>query len=158
MTYQLEPVGTVEAVRSHAEDDYWGDEQACIQLASRFTSDALQGLEEFSHVEVMFVLHEVEPSKIVTGVRRPRLNPAWPEVGIFAQRVKNRPNRIATTICRVVRVDGTRLHVAELDAIDGSPVIDIKPVMTEFLPREEVVQPRWTHELMREYWLVKHPQ
>jgi tRNA (Thr-GGU) A37 N-methylase len=43
--------------------------------------------------------------------------------------------------------------VTELDAIDGTPVLDIKPVMAEFLPREPVVQPQWSHELMRRYWL-----
>lgn len=56
-------------------------------------------------------------------------------------------------MCRVIRVDGTNLHVAELDAIDGTPVLDIKPVMEEFLPRQQVVQPAWAHELMQGYWL-----
>ena len=110
---------------------------------------------DFSHVEVLFVFHEVEPSKIVVGARHPRNNRAWPAVGIFAQRGKNRPNRIGSTICRVVRVEGTKLIVSELDAINGTPVLDIKPVMVEFLPREQVRQPAWSHELMREYWLSK---
>jgi tRNA (Thr-GGU) A37 N-methylase len=47
---------------------------------------------------------------------------------------------------------GRELRVAELDAVDGTPVLDIKPVIREFLPREEVRQPEWTTELMREYW------
>jgi tRNA (Thr-GGU) A37 N-methylase len=55
----------------------------------------------------------------------------------------------------VIRVAGTKLFVAELDAIYGTPVLDIKPVMAEFLPREEVRQPGWSRELMREYWLPK---
>jgi tRNA (Thr-GGU) A37 N-methylase len=54
-----------------------------------------------------------------------------------------------------VRVDGRSLHVAELDAIDGTPVLDIKPVMVEFLPRGAVRQPPWSHELMRRYWLAR---
>jgi len=58
-------------------------------------------------------------------------------------------------ICRLVRVDGTRLFVAELDAIDKTPVLDMKPVMAEFLPREPVRQPAWSRESMRRYWLVK---
>lgn len=94
----------------------------------------------------------MEKSKIVTGGRHPRDNPAWPRIGIFAQRAKSRPNRIGSTICRVVRREGRDLIVAELDAIDGTPVLDIKPVMREFLPREEVRQPEWSRELMREYW------
>jgi tRNA (Thr-GGU) A37 N-methylase len=115
----------------------------------------LSGIAEFSHVEILFLFHQVEPAKIVTGARHPRNNADWPAVGIFAQRGKNRPNRLGSTICRVLRVEDARLYVAELDAIDGTPVIDIKPVMAEFLPRHEVRQPAWSHELMREYWSRK---
>lgn len=100
-------------------------------------------------------LSQIDPSKIVTGARHSRNNKGWPAVGIFAQRGKNRPNRIGSTICRIVRVEGIRLFVAEFDAIDGTPVLDIKPVMAEFLPRQEVRQPAWSHDLMRNYWLRK---
>lgn len=155
MNVQVEVIGVVEAVRIHADDDFWGGEESCITLASQFTFEALGGLAEFSHVEVLYLFHEVEPSKVVTGSRHPRNNKAWPSVGIFAQRGKNRPNRIGSTICRVVRVEGTKLFVAELDAINGTPVLDLKPVMAEFLPRQGVRQPSWSHELMREYWLHK---
>lgn len=94
---------------------------------------------------------------MVTGARHPRGNLDWPAVGIFAQRAKSRPNRLGSTICRVARVEGTRLYVRELDAIDGTPVVDLKPVMAEFLPRETVEQPAWSHELMRAYWLDSRP-
>ena len=155
MIEQVEAIGFVEAIRTRAEDDFWGGKEACIALTEKFTADALQGLSDFSHVEILYFFHQVEPPKIVTSARHPRNNVAWPAVGIFAQRGKNRPNRLGSTICRVIRVEGRRLFVAELDAIDGTPVIDIKPVMVEFLPREEVRQPAWSHELMREYWLSK---
>lgn len=157
MKFEVEPIGFVEAARTEAEDDYWGGEQACIALTEKFTPEALAGLADFSHVEVLFLFHAVDPARVVTGARHPRGNPNWPRVGIFAQRGKNRPNRIGSTICRVVRVDGTRLYVAELDAIDGTPVLDLKPVMVEFLPRTAVRQPDWSRELMRAYWL-KQPQ
>ncbi len=78
-----------------------------------------------------------------------------PAVGIFAQRGKNRPNRLGSTTCRLMRIEGTRIFVAELDAIDKTPVLDIKPVMSEFLPREPIRQPAWSRELMRQYWLTK---
>lgn len=155
MQMQVEAVGFVEAVRPHAEDDFWGGEEACISLSEGFTAEALQGLSEFSHVEVLFVFHEVEPSRVVKGARHPRNNASWPLVGIFAQRGKNRPNRIGSTVCRVIRVEHTRLFVAELDAINGTPVLDIKPVMDEFLPRQQVRQPAWSHELMHDYWSRK---
>lgn len=155
MNIAMQAIGFIEAARPHAEDDFWGKEEACICLSDQFSTEALQGLSEFSHVEVIFFFHEIAPSKIVTGARHPRNNEAWPAVGIFAQRGKNRPNRIGSTICRIVRVLGNRLFVAELDAINGTPVLDIKPVMLEFLPRQEVLQPEWSHELMRNYWQPK---
>ncbi len=151
-TIELEAIGLVETRRTQVEDDYWGEEQSCIVLDERFSPDALDGLEEFSHVEVLFALHRVDPAKVVFGARHPRSNPNWPAVGIFAQRGKNRPNRIGSTICRVAKRHGLRLYVLELDAINGTPVLDIKPVMREFLPREEVYQPEWSRELMRSYW------
>jgi len=152
MRIELEPIGRVQTTRREAEDDYWGGVEACIELDARLDADALAGLETFSHVEVLFFFHAVAPEKIVSGARHPRNNPDWPAVGILAQRGKNRPNRLGSTICRVLRVDGRRLLVAELDAIDGTPVLDVKPVMQEFLPRGPVRQPAWSHELMRAYW------
>jgi tRNA-Thr(GGU) m(6)t(6)A37 methyltransferase TsaA len=148
----MEPIGRVEAARNHVEDDYWGGQESRIVLAEQYEAEALQGIEEFSHVEVIFFFDRLDPSGVVTGARRPRNNPEWPVVGIFAQRGKNRPNRIGCTICRVVRREGRSLFVSGLDAIDGTPVLDIKPVMAEFLPGEEIRQPAWTHELMRFYW------
>jgi len=155
MHYTVEPVGIVRAERTHAEDDYWGGVQARIVLADSYEADALKGLEEFSHVEIIFLFHEVEAERIVHGARHPRNNAAWPPVGIFAQRGKNRPNRIGSTTCRLISVEGTALVVAELDAIDGTPVVDIKPVMQEFLPRGPLRQPPWTGELMRDYWQTR---
>jgi tRNA-Thr(GGU) m(6)t(6)A37 methyltransferase TsaA len=151
----MEPIGWVAASRRTAEDDFWGGETSSITLVDRFDDDALQGLDGFSHAEVIFVFDRVDASNIVTGARHPRNNPAWPLTGIFAQRGKNRPNRIGSTICRVVRVDGRTLVVGELDALDGTPVLDIKPVMREFLPRGDVRQPEWSRELMTQYWSRK---
>lgn len=152
MDISITPIGHVTAARTSPEDDRWGDAESCITLVEGLGPDALVGLDAFSHVEVLFFFHGVDPARIVTGARHPRNNPDWPAVGIFAQRGKNRPNRIGSTICRILRVDGAKLFVQALDAIDGTPVLDLKPVMTEFLPREQVRQPAWSHELMREYW------
>jgi len=152
MQITVEPIGHVSCTRAEAVDDAWDSESASIQLAERFGAESLLGLSEFSHVEVIYCFHGVTPHGVVTGARHPRGNSAWPLVGIFAQRAKNRPNRLATTLCRLLRVEATRLSIAGLDAIDGTPVLDIKPVMAEFLPRGVVVQPKWSHELMAGYW------
>jgi tRNA-Thr(GGU) m(6)t(6)A37 methyltransferase TsaA len=155
MRFELEPIGRVEASRGEAEDDFWGGETACITLDDRFDAESLAGLDGFSHAEIIFIFDRVDAAKIVTGARHPRNNNQWPLTGIFAQRGKNRPNRIGSTICKIARVDGRRLLVTELDAIDGTPVVDIKPVMQEFLPREPVTQPAWSRELMTSYWSKK---
>jgi len=155
MNFEMHPIGTVEASRSQADDDFWGGQESSIRLAQGYSAEALEGLAEFSHVEVLYVFHQVDPGKVVKGARHPRDNPAWPMVGIFAQRGKSRPNRIGSTVCRVVRVEGNCVVVSELDAIDGTPVLDLKPVMAEFLPRGDVRQPSWARELMQEYWLAR---
>ncbi len=148
----IEPVGYIRAERLEAKDDAWDGVAARIELDStRFGPEALRGLEDFSHVEVLFYFHgATAPAE--TGARHPRGNTAWPKAGIFAQRGKDRPNHIGATICKVVSVHGTTLTVSGLDAIDGTPVIDIKPVMTGFLPRGAVREPSWATELMRQYW------
>jgi tRNA-Thr(GGU) m(6)t(6)A37 methyltransferase TsaA len=148
----IEPIGYVRGARAEAEDDYWGGVESSIVLTDDYDPDALLGIEDFSHAEILFHFDQVEEQKIIRGARHPRNNPDWPRVGIFAQRGKNRPNRIGSTIVRVVRLAGRVLHVAELDATDNTPVLDIKPVMQEFLPRAPVRQPQWSHELMRQYW------
>jgi len=152
MKITMEPIGVVKSTRSDVTDDDWDRERVHIELDARFGTDALAGLDTFSHVEVVFFMDRVEPAKIETGARHPRNNPDWPAVGIFAQRGKNRPNRIGTTIGRVLRVEGRCVHLEGLDAVDGTPVLDIKPWVRDFGPRGAVSQPAWMDALMTEYW------
>jgi tRNA (Thr-GGU) A37 N-methylase len=101
---------------------------------------------------VIYCFDRVAESAVERGARHPRGNPVWPRVGIFAQRAKDRPNRLGVTVVAIVGREGRVLRVTGLDAVDGTPVLDIKPVMAEFLPRGPVRQPAWASELMREYW------
>lgn len=114
--------------------------------------ESVTGLEEFSHIEVVYILSQVSADKIVTNARHPRGNRDWPAVGILAQRGKNRPNRIGVTICQLISVVGHELNVRGLDAIDGTPVVDIKPVMSGFLPATEIHEPEWARDIMERYW------
>jgi tRNA-Thr(GGU) m(6)t(6)A37 methyltransferase TsaA len=148
----IEPIGVVRGGRAVATDDCWGGSHATIELAAHIPAESLDGIEGFSHAEVIFFFDRADESSIVTGARHPRGNTAWPRVGIFAQRGKARPNRLGATIVEIERRDGRTLHVRGLDAVDGTPVVDIKPVMVEFLPREPVRQPAWSHELTKNYW------
>ena len=150
--WSVHPVGTVSSSRHEAIDDDWGDVEATITLCAPYGADALRGLTDFSHIEVIYLFDRVDSATVNRGARVPRGNPAWPEVGIFAQRAKNRPNRLGLSACLLLGIDGSSLRVRGLDAIDGTPVLDIKPYMIEFAPRGAVTQPAWSHELMRAYW------
>ena len=149
---QVTAIGTVRSTRREAIDDLWDGEEASIELNSDFSPDALLGLSDFSHVEILFFMDQVESQKIEVGARHPRNNTEWPKVGIFAQRGKNRPNQIGATVCEIISVVGRVLTVKGLDAIDGTPVLDIKPWVKEFAPRGAVKQPAWITELMEKYW------
>ena len=151
-TFSMTAIGVVRGGRSAATDDDWGASRAAIILADGFAADALAGIADFSHAEIVFVFDKLAEADITTATRRPRGNSDWPLVGIFAQRGRNRPNRIGVSVCRIVAVDGTTLEVEGLDAIDGTPVIDIKPVLRGFLPRAAVRQPDWATAIMADYW------
>jgi tRNA-Thr(GGU) m(6)t(6)A37 methyltransferase TsaA len=152
-SFTMIAIGRVEGGRNVPEDDDWGASRATVLLdPEHFGIDALAGLETFSHAEIVYVFDRVTDAEIVTGARHPRGRKDWPLTGIFAQRGKNRPNRIGVSVCRIVAVDGLRLEVEGLDAIDGTPVLDIKPVLSDVLPRGEVREPAWARELMKDYW------
>jgi tRNA-Thr(GGU) m(6)t(6)A37 methyltransferase TsaA len=151
-TFPVAAIGRVASPRSEPIDDDWGTVESTISLDPVYDAASLRGLAEFSHVEVVYLFHLVDPESVTTAARRPRGNPGWPEVGIFAQRGKGRPNRIGISTCELVGVDGTRVRVRGLDAVDGTPVLDIKPYMREFGPRGDVRQPRWADEIMGGYF------
>jgi tRNA-Thr(GGU) m(6)t(6)A37 methyltransferase TsaA len=151
--FQIEAVGRVRGGRRVPDDDDWETNQALIELdPGRFSVESLLGLEQFSHAEIVFVFDRVRPDEVTYDARHPRGRRDWPRVGIFAQRGKNRPSRIGVSVCRILQVDGLTLRVVGLDAVDGSPVLDIKPVMSGFQPRGRIVEPAWAIEIMKGYW------
>ena len=153
----LEPIGHVHSPRHDLADDDWGDVTATIELNDTCDAASLDGIDQFSHAEIIFHFDRLPASAIERGTRHPRGNTSWPRVGIFAQRGSARPNRLGCTIVEVVRRSGRELVVRGLDAADGTPVLDIKPVMAEFLPRTPVRQPQWSREVMRNYWKSSPP-
>jgi tRNA (adenine37-N6)-methyltransferase len=149
----MHPIGSVRGGRTTAEDDDWGRSTCRIELDGNVvTAAATLGLADFSHVEVIFVFDGVDPAGVCTGARHPRGRDDWPLTGILAQRAKDRPNRIGSTVCGLVSAAGLTVEVVGLDAIDGTPVLDIKPYLTGFAPRGEVHEPQWATELMAGYW------
>jgi len=146
-------IGHVRGGRKEATKDGWGGNRSRIELdARRFGPEALAGIDALSHIEVLFYFHLHADEPVETGARHPRDRQDWPKVGIFAQRGRMRPNRIGLSACRVRGVDGTAIEVEGLDAVDGTPVLDIKPVWSGNAPRGEVHEPAWARELMAKYW------
>ena len=147
----MRPVGRVEGGRAQPDDDSWDREEARIVLEG-FGPETLAGLADFSHIEVVFHFDQVKEDEINTSARHPRGRSDWPRIGIFAQRGRTRPNRIGVSVCRLLAVEGASLLVRGLDAIAGTPVLDIKPVMAGFLPRGDIREPDWAREIMQDYW------
>lgn len=147
----LQPQAYVKNTRTDQSDDFWGSITSEIELAEGVPADALNGIEDFSHLEIIFYFDKADKSKAVYKYH-PRGNKNWPEVGIFAQRKKDRPNSIGLTIAELIKREGNKIWVKNLDAIDGTPILDIKPVLKEFLPAGQIRQPQWSKELMENYW------
>lgn len=153
MAILMTPIGYVRGGRQEATKDHWGGSRARIELdTSQFGPDALAGLDQLSHIEVLFYFHLYADEPIERGARHPRGRTDWPKVGIFAQRGRMRPNRIGFTVCGLVAVQGTNVEVEGLDAVDGTPVLDIKPHWSGNAPRGPFREPQWAKDLMANYW------
>ena len=132
----LSPIAIARSARKEPIDGGWDAIPTRIELdPARFTADSTAGLGDFSHIEVVYFFDRVADADVQTGARRPRGREDWPLIVILAQRGKVWPNRLGVTICKLLSVNGLTLSVQGLDAIDGTPVIDIKPVTKGFLPR-----------------------
>jgi tRNA-Thr(GGU) m(6)t(6)A37 methyltransferase TsaA len=151
MEIVVQPVAFVKNTRNEIVDDFWGSVVSEIVLVDSIPADAFDGLDAFSHLEIIFHFNQSDPAKIVFS-GHPRGNKDWPHIGIFAQRKKDRPNALGLTVVELVKREGNTIWVKYLDAIDGTPIIDIKPVMKEFLPSATIRQPQWSVELMKDYW------
>jgi tRNA-Thr(GGU) m(6)t(6)A37 methyltransferase TsaA len=147
----ITPIGVIRSPRKELTNDYWGEITARIELDPQiFQPGATSGLADYSHVEVVYAFHL--SGRTCTADQHPRHNPSWPRTGILAQRAPNRPNHIGVTVCELVDVETFGLTVRGLDALDGSPLLDVKPYLREFAPRGPVRQPDYTGELMRDYF------
>ena len=147
----LKPIATTHNSRKEATDDYWGNVVTEITLEPHVPEEAFGNIEEFSHLEIIFYFDQVEDDKLVFS-GRPRGNPDYPVMGIFSQRKRDRPNKIGLCTAELLAHNGRTIIVRGLDAIDGTPVLDIKPVFKEFQPKGDIIQPAWVADLMKNYW------
>jgi tRNA-Thr(GGU) m(6)t(6)A37 methyltransferase TsaA len=151
MEIKARPIAFVKNSRSTPSDDHWGDVVSEIELADNIPTEAFDGISGFSHLEIIYFFDKAKVDDVVFS-GHPRNNPAYPSVGIFSQRKKSRPNAIGLCTVELIEHSGRTIKVKNLDAIDGTPVFDIKPVFREFQPRGEIRQPEWVSDLMKNYW------
>jgi len=151
-TFEITPIGTVRNERTDVQNtDHWGAVRSTILVDERFGEACLQGLDGFSHVEVLFVFNRFAELDDYREPRPYRGRTDLPPVGVFAGRGPRRPNRIGVTTCAVESVRGRELTVVGLDAVTGTPVIDLKPAMVEFSPAD-IKQPEWVSRMMSQYF------
>lgn len=146
------PIAFVRNERREMIDGEWDDVVSSIELVEEVPPVALRGLEEFSHVEVAYFATRAEDVPPGPWHRRPRGNEQWPDVGIFAQRNKDRPNRLMLSVVAIERVEERSLVVRGLDALDDTPVLDIKPVYSWSGPRGDLRVAPWSTELGEHYF------
>ena len=151
--FKIISIATVFNERTEPIDDNWGSIISEIKLENHIPTEAIDGIEQFSHLEIFYIFHlAYQKNNPILGSGHPRENLAYPKTGIFAQRKKDRPNFIGSTIVKLIKKENRSLFVQYLDAINETPVIDIKPVVKEFLPNEETKQPAWMGDLMKNYY------
>ena len=147
----IEPIGVVKSPVKEPIDENWRQVIAEIQLIDSL-APGLKGLDRFSHLVVVFFMHLYSFDLATDLVRRPQERADMPVVGIFAQRAKHRPNPIGITAVELIEVCEPVLVVKGLDAIDGTPVLDIKPYVPAFDSRPAAVVPMWIERLMKKYF------
>jgi tRNA-Thr(GGU) m(6)t(6)A37 methyltransferase TsaA len=149
--FALRTIGFVRSSASEKTDENWGQVESLIELLPKYRP-GLRGLGEFSHVLVIAFLHGAEFDAARHLVRRPRGQADMPEVGIFAQRAKDRPNPLGVTVAPIVALEPTGVRVRGLDAIDGTPIVDLKPYFPQFDSAPGARVPDWVARLMRGYF------
>ena len=143
----LKPIGVV---RTTAIGDEVRDKTRTSQLVIRSElAEALDGVDGFSHLFVLFLLHEVPESRRETLKVHPRGKKDMPLLGVFATRTMLRPNPVGLTLVELVKVEGNVLTVRGLDAFDGTPVLDIKP-FDSWDNAEKAKVPAWWTQLKKE--------
>lgn len=105
--------------------------------------EALHRLDEFSHIIVIYWMHKLSPSQRSVIKVHPKGNQALPLVGVFACRSPARPNPLGITTVKLLARRDNILKVAGLDAVDGTPVLDIKPYIPDYDSNSEIKTPDW---------------
>lgn len=150
MAISMEPIGYVHNQVLQKKDTVWGSDISTITLNGEYHG-GLTGLEAFSHAIILCHLDRAAYNPEKHLLRRPRNRADMPLLGIFSQRTKDHPNQIGITAVEILSVSENSITVRGLDAIDGTPVLDIKPYFPVF-DRREAQTPQWVDILMEDYF------
>jgi tRNA-Thr(GGU) m(6)t(6)A37 methyltransferase TsaA len=148
---KLKPIGYVSSPVIERMDENWGKITSRIILQPEYIG-ALSGLEDFSHAIIVTYLHQAHYEKEKHLQRRPQGLESMPKVGILSQRAKNRPNPIGVTAARIINVGNDYLEIQGLDAINDTPVLDIKPYYPQYDKIDSPSVPEWVNRLMEKYF------
>lgn len=146
----LQPIGWVRNDVLLKKHTAWAEDVSTILLDQDYYG-GLKGLEDFSHAIILCYLDKARYDRQRHLLRRPQNREDMPVVGIFSQRTKDRPNTIGVTSVEILSVTEESITVRGLDALDGTPVLDIKPYYPAFDKREATV-PEWVDRLMAHYF------
>ncbi len=138
----LRPIGVVTNSVSDKEHHGWQKVISEISLKNQYVP-ALDGLGEFSHVIVLFWLHEVTAEERASKRARPLRKAEIPELGIFAWHSSRRPNPVGMSIVKLLGIEADRVKVQGLDAINGTPVLDLKPYVESYYHIDNPMEPHW---------------
>ncbi len=147
----FEPIGYVASPAKNMVDENWGEVESKIVLKKKFVAGT-EGLDKFSHAIIVTFLHQADFDKNLHLHRHPQERKDLPKIGIFSQRAKHRPNPIGITTVRIVELKDGCLIVKGLDAIDGTPVIDIKPYYPHYDCVKNAAIPDWVNKIMEKYF------
>ena len=152
MKLDISVIGYVENNVDKQSDENWGSIRSRIRLNNDYI-DGLSGLADFSHAIILtYFLHEALFERDKHLQRHPRNLKEMPLVGIFSQRAKDRPNPIGLTAVKIIDVLKDSLLVEGLDAINGTPVLDIKPYYPQYDKVDDAIVPDWVNLLMENYF------
>ena len=141
----VRPIGVVRNGVRQPRMDGWSTVRSDIILRDELT-DALDGIEGYSHVIVVFAFDRVPESEQRQRVR-PRGDPSLPELGVLATRSQLRPSPIGVSVVRLLRRRRNIIRVEALDAIDGTPVLDVKPYFPNYDAVPDAGIPEWARQL-----------